>query len=131
MKYYYLLIIHLVLLIFSILQISCNKSDNKNNDVPLRPNTPRPVYQGELDKKLSEIYSKDNEDYFEKCDFNNRNKIISLARVLEEKRDEIANFVKSNPPAIEYEYLEFGKFKFIDDLKKISNENEWNQDEFL
>ena len=67
--------------------IACTPPNSESSSA----DSPRPMYLGDLDKKISEIYSKENETYFDPCDFINRSRIIELAKVLEQK-----NFLNSN-----------------------------------
>lgn len=104
---------------------ACAPSHRKDDESPKNPESPRPLYLGDLDKKLGEIYNPENEFNFDPCDLKNREKILELARTLEEKRAEIEQFSKTAPPAPDKTYVELGKFKFIDDSNVPVGEDKW------
>jgi hypothetical protein len=105
--------------------IACNPH-SKNETRNEIPDSPRPLYLGALDEKLSEIYSKEYESNFDPCDFKNRDRIFEVARALEEKRNEIESFVKSLPTSPNQELKNFGRFKLIDDTNNLAGENKWS-----
>lgn len=93
---------------------SSNKSDNK-------------YYDGDLEIKFKEIYSKDNESLFEQCDFNNRTLIFEISRALNQKKEAIDQFYKEIASSKDVEKIFFGKYQFlVRDVEKIAP-NEWKE----
>lgn len=98
----------------------------KSNEAPASNNdTVRPLYLGDLDKKLNEIYGKDNEEMMDVCDKQWRPKILEIARVLEEKRKDIEALAQKNNAEKNIVGVDFGSFKFVDDMGKPPGADEW------
>jgi hypothetical protein len=111
--------------------IACSPARNRNKETP-KPVTdaPRPLYLGDLDAKMGEIYSNENEVNFDPCDLKNRTRIFEVARVLEEKRLEIENFIMSSPAEPDQQYVDFGKIKFVDDTNAKVGDDKWLLDSY-
>ncbi|MGZ6442214.1 MAG: hypothetical protein ACXWRU_19310 [Pseudobdellovibrionaceae bacterium] len=92
--------------------------------------TDRPLFLGDLDKKINEIYSKENEINFDPCDFKSRDRISEVARTLEQKRGEIENLTKSQPTLPNENTMSFGKFIFINDVDIKPGEDKWQSDSY-
>ncbi len=101
--------------------VACQKS----KEAPTGNDTVRPLYLGDLDKKLNEIYGKDNEEMMDVCDKQWRPKILEIARVLEEKRQDIEALSQKNNAEKNIVGVDFGSFKFIDDMGKPTGADEW------
>lgn len=113
-----------VLVLLTMLACTSSKGDGQNQD------SPRPLFHGDLDKKLVEIYGEDNEINFDDCDFKNRERILEVARTLEQKRSEIETLTKSLTTSDSANYQEFGTFKLRNDLNKNNTDNRWVQEIF-
>jgi hypothetical protein len=80
---------------------------------------------GNLIQAASETYRKENEAYFEPCDFQNRDKIRSLLQDLESKRADIEAFDKARGAKQEPTYTQLGSFKFRTFKATSAPENKW------
>lgn len=69
----------------------CSKSEDSSRGSGNENNR---AFEGNLEEKYGKIFSKENEVFFESCDFENRNHILEIAKELEKRRSEIVAFTK-------------------------------------
>lgn len=99
---------------------ACQKSgDGGGSD------TAKPIFLGNLDQKVNEIYSADNEPRMDLCDTQWRPRILELSRVLEEKRKDIQELAQKRNSENKVVGTDFGSFKFIDDASEPGGKDEW------
>ncbi|MBS1971121.1 MAG: hypothetical protein JSU04_12480 [Bdellovibrionales bacterium] len=97
----------------------------KSSDTPANNEAVKPLYLGDLDKKMNEIYAQENEPRMDVCDLQWRPKILEIARVLEEKRKDIEALAKKKNSENNIVGTDFGSFKFIDDMSNPPGKDEW------
>jgi len=85
----------------------------------------RPLYLGDLDKKVNEIYSKENEARMDACDFQWRPKILEISRALEERRDKIAELARKQSASEGVALVNLGDFTFVNDIANPAGKDEW------
>lgn len=97
----------------------------QRSSAPKNHDSERPLYLGNLDQKMNEIYDEQNKDHMNVCDHQWRNKALEISRVLEEKREAIEALSQENTQKDPEEILDMGPFKFIDDSEQVAGKDEW------
>lgn len=110
------------LLTATMLSVACQRSEAPQNADPVQP-----LYVGNLDQKMSEIYDDKNKDYLSVCDYQWRPKILEISRVLEEKRAAIEAMAKEDLGSRPEKVLDFGPYKFPDNFLTPPGKDEWTE----
>ncbi|MBO9668120.1 MAG: hypothetical protein J7501_15065, partial [Bdellovibrio sp.] len=101
--------------------VACQRSETRQNSPT------QPIYLGNLDKKMAEIYDDKNKSYQNVCDIQWRPKILEISRVLEKNRAAIEAMAEDQTNAKPQKTLEFGVFKFLDDTSTPVGKDEWSE----
>lgn len=110
------------LFITMMLLVACQRSEAPQNADPVQP-----LYLGNLDQKMGEIYNDKNKNFLSVCDYQWRSKILEISRVLEEKREAIEALAQKDVGSEPEKVLDFGSYKFLDDSLKPPGKDEWTE----
>lgn len=96
---------------------------------PAVASTDRAPFVGDLGQLAISVYGKENEEYFEPCDFANKDKVLEIASVLEAKRSEIEALSKKSETGSDASFTQLGRFKFLNAKASAKPpENKWVSD---
>jgi hypothetical protein len=112
--------------VFALLACSSPRTEGPAASIQSKDNT----LNGLIDVEMAEAYGEDNEDVFDKCDFENRPKVLEISKALESKRAEIESVAKSLTGAAAVihaasDYTAFGEFKFKNPSTHSPPRDQW------
>lgn len=115
----------LLSLVFAFLT-SCNSGGSGGNS----PEPGRKLFQGDLDKKASEIYGPDNEWYFYDCDKNQRRMVLEISAAVEANRANILALQKQLlSQNTEAQIVKMNGYEFVDQKPK-EYPDQWEEDRY-
>lgn len=105
---------------------SCNSGGSSDNS----PEPGRKLFQGDLDKKASEIYGQDNQDYFYDCDKNQRQMVLEISAAVEANRANILTLQKQElSQSTDIQIIKMNGYEFTD---RVAREypDLWEEDRY-
>jgi len=94
-----------------------------NNSSKNRNQSDNKYFNGDLVTKINEIYSKENEDMYDSCDYKNKEKIFEIVLEINKKDDLIKKTFQEKSP--ELPTIKIGKYTFLNYKNDKDPTNEW------